>query len=182
MKKTITIIAMMLMAFVAQAQTEHMKFMGIPLDGSIEQFTTKLLNKGMTKDIAHSKASEGMRVFNGTFFDRSATIVVWYDKRTLTVYSALAQLEFSSGEEADEFISNIKRSITNKYFLNVDYWNDWEEDEKFGRPFYYMYLYSETRERIGNICIWYDKFNVVSVNYYDYSNGDKHDQNLNDDL
>lgn len=170
---------MMLMAFVAQAQTEHMKFMGIPLDGSIEQFTTKLLNKGMTKDLAHSKASEGKRVFYGAFFDKSATIVVRYDQRTLTVYAAKAYIEFVSREQADEFFASIKSSIRNKYSFS----SDWLVSERFDRQEYDMQLYNKTDVfQFGRITIWYDEFNAVNVWYEDSTNMNRHDQNLNDDL
>lgn len=45
-KKLLLLMFVSLFALVLQAQTEHMKFAGIPLTGTIDQFQKKLVAKG----------------------------------------------------------------------------------------------------------------------------------------
>ncbi len=66
MKKTITLIFCLLTAIIVQAQTEHLNFMGIPLNGTITQFQTKLMAKGAKPDAKMNKElSAGCRMFKG---------------------------------------------------------------------------------------------------------------------
>ena len=58
MKKIISIFFALCMCLSISAQ-EHMKFMGIPLDGTIDNFTLKLKVKGVTYDVAKSKICNG---------------------------------------------------------------------------------------------------------------------------
>ena len=50
MKKSMMLIIVCLMSMCIQAQTEHLKFMGIPLTGSITAFQEKLKAKGIEYD------------------------------------------------------------------------------------------------------------------------------------
>ena len=47
----------------AQNANEHLKFMGIPINGTLESFTQKLV----AKKIKSIQAAEGVGLFNGTF-------------------------------------------------------------------------------------------------------------------
>ena len=74
----------------AQGQ-EHMKFMGIPLNETINQFQTKLSAKGVTVDVAANKTiGVGCRTFKGFFSGKDAQIFVYYDENTKVVYRAKA--------------------------------------------------------------------------------------------
>lgn len=48
---------------ICSAQTEHMKFMGIPIDGTVDSFVAKLKNKGFTYLGDHN----GMACLSGEF-------------------------------------------------------------------------------------------------------------------
>ena len=50
MKKGLLMLFGCLFALAIQAQSEHLKFMGIPLDGKINDFQSQLLKKGCTLD------------------------------------------------------------------------------------------------------------------------------------
>lgn len=62
------------MALYAQAQEskEHLKFMGIELNGTIADFQTKLLAKGLTISPQSKLQPTGIRVFDGTFSGEDA--------------------------------------------------------------------------------------------------------------
>lgn len=64
--KRIAIILLFLAACIPTfAQVKHMTFMGIPIDGTIDQFQRKLAEKGVYRNYELSKkVGEGARVFN----------------------------------------------------------------------------------------------------------------------
>ncbi len=73
----------------AQAQTaSHFRFMGIPINGTITNFQSKLASKGFIYDAQASKRSDpGVRRFNGMFSGNEAKLVVFFDSKTKIVYN-----------------------------------------------------------------------------------------------
>ena len=64
--KRILIALLFIFSFIgamAQNTNEHLKFMGIPINGTLEGFTQKLV----AKKIKSIQAAEGIGIFNGTF-------------------------------------------------------------------------------------------------------------------
>lgn len=103
------------MASCAQANT-HIKFMGIPLTGTIAQFQTKLVAKGCTYDkAASSSISNGTRAFKGTFVGNKVNIYVYYDTQTKIVYRVKAVVSGVSEDIAEQEYSKIKDLLSQKY-------------------------------------------------------------------
>lgn len=97
------------------AQTEHVKFMGIPLDGNIDTFTTKLKNKGCTINSINTLVEKGTRVFDGYFSGEEATICVYYNPSNKKVYAAKAYFDcFGKTRTLDSFES-FKNNLSQKY-------------------------------------------------------------------
>ena len=63
MKKIITMIALVLCTLAMSAQTNHMKFKGIPMEGTLQSFTNKLKMKGYTP----MGIRDGVSVLKGEF-------------------------------------------------------------------------------------------------------------------
>ena len=107
MKKIISILFALCLCMAASAQ-QHMKFMGIPLDGTIDNFALKLKAKGVTYDAAKSKtAGQGCRVFNGTFMGEKATINVAYNPKS--------KMQYPTVESAHIPFLNLTESLQQKY-------------------------------------------------------------------
>ena len=116
MKRIIHILVLIILASFMQAQAEHLKFMGIPLTGTITQFQQKLAAKGVTYSKAESeRAAVGTRIFKGTFAGSKATIVVWYNSKTKIVYGAKALFEFSTTKSRDNKYDELKSMLSYKY-------------------------------------------------------------------
>ena len=80
MKRFLSLFVMLVMTLGVMAQTQHMKFMGIPLNGTISAFHQKLVAKGCKHDVEVSKvAGVGSRAFTGTFFGEKSGIYVYYN-------------------------------------------------------------------------------------------------------
>ena len=116
MKKILSLVVCMLICLSVQAD-DHLKFMGIPLDGTITQFQAKLAKKGVAHDVAGSKIlPPGCRGFNGTFSGKKANIYVYYDTTSKVVYRAKAVIDYSDkslcSSDYDYFVS----MLSEKYY------------------------------------------------------------------
>ena len=115
MKKIISVLFAICLCMAASAQ-QHMKFMGIPLDGTIDDFAMKLKAKGVTYDAAESKAAgKGIRKFCGTFMGEKATFTVFYNYKSKIVFSAVAELYYPTVESAHTPFVNLNDQLQQKY-------------------------------------------------------------------
>lgn len=100
MKKFLLVLLSVFMCTSIYGQA-HMKFMGIPLNGTIEQFSQKLKTKGITYDaIASKKLSPGAKLYNGTFMGEHAQFVVMFNAKSRIVYGVGVELTYSTKEFA----------------------------------------------------------------------------------
>ena len=91
--------------------------MGIPLTGNITQFQSKLIAKGCTLDkISSANASNGLRIFNGSFAGNKVKIIVFYNPQNKIVYRAKALLDGVSEDRAEQEYYNLK-SATKSFNL-----------------------------------------------------------------
>ena len=87
--KRLYIVILSIMLFSSSYAQNHLKFMGIPLDGTINQFQAKLAAKGVTLNVpANKHVSVGARAFKGSFSGKNAQIFVYYDESSKVVYRA----------------------------------------------------------------------------------------------
>lgn len=164
---------------------EHLKFMGIPLNGTINQFQTKLAQKGVAVDTELSrKLDMGCRAFNGSFSSKRATIYVYYDETTKVVYRAKAVISSSERSLRDQNYEYFVSMLSVKYDdaeISKSEHNSHEEvsyliprkDELSD----YMYL--------GGIDVYCSNFGLnygVHVDYIDTINNVKHENRNMDDL
>lgn len=89
-------LATLLLVLPMLLSAQHLKFMGIPLTGTITSFSTKLKAKGFTVSKYNKSAPKGVRLFDGTFFGNDASVYVYYDPRTSQVYRAKACIDNST--------------------------------------------------------------------------------------
>ena len=115
MKKIISVFFALCLCMAASAQ-QHMKFKGIPLDGTIDDFAMKLKAKGVTYNAAESKAAgKGIRKFCGTFMGEKATFTVFYNYKSKIVFSAVAELYYPTVESAHTPFVNLNDQLQQKY-------------------------------------------------------------------
>ena len=111
-KRFITLMVLIMLAFASihAYGEEHLKFMGIPLTGTITQFQAKLKAKGVTIDAALNKTVEaGARVFKGSFSGHKANIIVFYDTSSKIVYRTKVM-----------FLSIDEQVLIDKYYYFAD--------------------------------------------------------------
>ena len=115
MKKIISVFFMLCLCVAASAQ-QHMKFMGIPLDGTVDNFALKLKAKGVTYDVNRSRALDpGGKIYNGTFMGEKATFMVFFNAKSRIVFGVSVELSYSSVELARAPFTNIAEQLLKKY-------------------------------------------------------------------
>ena len=115
MKKFLLVLLSVFMCTSIYGQA-HMKFMGIPLNGTIEQFSQKLKTKGITYDaIASKKLSPGAKLYNGTFMGEHAQFVVMFNAKSRIVYGVGVELTYSTKEFARVPFLDIAEQLHKKY-------------------------------------------------------------------
>lgn len=179
MKKIISLLVVLTMTLGTMAQSQHLKFMGIPLNGTISAFHQKLVAKGYKPDVEYNKQSgPGARSFKGTFFGREAFINVFYNPKTKIVYRAKAFLRYTSEEDMQSVYQELKVALGEKYSGALV-----SEGEGYG---YEDMTYYVDEGRIDLFCSKYDDsyptYYNVHVDYWDDINSKKNEDKNMDDL
>lgn len=186
MKKLMLLIIFCLMTVVVQAQTEHLKFMGLPLNGTITAFQSKLQAKGIKYD---SKTSAGIkdpcRAFRGVFSGNDANIYVYYNEKTKVVYRAKAVIEYRNKETGESKFSDFKYNLKTKYANAYSY-----DGEQNNHPSFSLNVFDSKEERqIGTIDLYFTNAPYsfmdevyLHVDYTDTPNKSVNEKNNLDDL
>lgn len=182
MRKLFLLSLMLMFSFALSAQTEHMKFAGIPLNGSIEQFQKKLVAKGFRLNTKMSKMLPvGTRSFVGTFAGKKGNIAVYYDSETKNVYGAKVYYDGLTDDRAKEELDNLRSILSAKYGET----SITDGTDKSGRATFTVdtglgsiYCYLMT----GDTMLTYPFNWSTHAEFTDYVNGMNHQSNVSDDF
>ena len=123
------------MAMSAQS-SEHLKFMGVPITGTIAQFQTKLTQKGCTYNKSISASFPvGARAFKGTFAGNKVDIYVYYNTSTKVVYRVKAIISGNTEKMADQEYAEMLSLFKQKYDTS-----DFDYDKYEGKESVFIYL------------------------------------------
>lgn len=182
MRKLFLLLLMLMFSFALSAQTEHMKFAGIPLNGSIEQFQKKLVAKGFRLNAKVSKMLPvGTRSFIGTFAGKQGNIAVYYDTDTKIVYGAKVYYNGLTDDRAKEELDNLRSILSAKYGeANISDGTDKSGKTTFtvdtGLGSIYCYLMTD------DTMLTYPFNWSTHAEFTDYANGMNHQANVSDDF
>ena len=76
--KKILILILLTIALVVNAQTEHLRFMGIPLDGKISSFDREIRKKGFSLDSYTGKKFDGTYEIQKNFPLHKSIVNIYY--------------------------------------------------------------------------------------------------------
>ena len=188
---TLFCLLIMLTSF-AQSSGEHLKFMGIPITGTITQFQSKLTQKGCTYNKeASAVLSAGTRAFKGTFVGNKVDIYAYYDTKTKIVYRVKAIINGTTEDLAEQQYNKIKNLMSQKY--GTDYMETSTKDGKESVSFIAWENVDEVSGvAIGGIDLYITKdeqswvrspYNYnLHIDYYDTKNYDKHTKQELDEI
>lgn len=146
MKKTIFIILCCLFSIMTLAQTEHLKFMGIPIDGKMVQFHRSLSQKGLTRVTNQSDFC----LYEGVFAGNNASIFVKKEPKEDSIYSVIVAIPCFNKKNCQSQYEDFKYKLIRKYncvsdssfVMNTDT-NIKEFFDKVNEGFYSLNTYSK---------------------------------------
>ena len=116
MMKRILIALLLVFSFIgamAQNTNEHLKFMGIPINGTLESFTQKLVAKGLKRE----HAWENDVLLKGTFAGKSGSgvCVMRIPSRNIVYKVVVCLPSKDTWEWLEDDYTEFKRMLTSKY-------------------------------------------------------------------
>ena len=119
MKKSLLLLMMvLLLALTSFAQTEHMKFMGIPIDGSLKSFCSQLKKKGFDRDPYETRRKDS-RIYFGEFAGHNSKIFVYSDAKSNNVHSVIVNIPSYEEDVALSIYNNLRQMLIEKYSEDV---------------------------------------------------------------
>ena len=184
MKKGILLTFILMLALSVYAQEEHFKFLGIPLDGSIEEFEAKLCDKGFIREMESSESEINKRNYKGLFAGYDSDIIIEFNPRNRNVYSARVEIRRSDPKTILKLYEKFRDDYLQKYpenkYREIDL-----EDPSMGMWF----NDSSNKKEIGQVLIlalptMYEIFGhcCLTITYTDKANKEKNDNSKLDDL
>lgn len=129
MKKYFLILAVFLLSSISYSQeaSNHLKFKGIPIDGSLSEFTSKMKAKGFE----YIGTEDGMAVFSGEFAGYKQCYIIAKSLKSTNKVSqvAVAFGDYDTWSRLHNSYATLKSMLTQKYGSPT------EEIEKFESTF-----------------------------------------------
>jgi len=120
MKKSLLLLMMVsLLTLTSFAQTEHMKFMGIPIDGSLKSFCSQLKKKGFDRDPYDKTIPKDSRIFIGEFAGYNSKFFVYSDAKSNNVHTVIVHIPSYEEDVALSIYNNLKQMLIEKYSEDV---------------------------------------------------------------
>ena len=112
MKKILLVLALFV-AMAANAQTEHLKFKGVPIDGTLSQYTQRMKEKGFT----YLGTENGMSLLEGDFagFKNCHVLVYTLKNKDLVSFIVVKFKEYDTWSAIYNNYSTLKDMLTMKY-------------------------------------------------------------------
>ena len=185
------ITAFMLIPFSMFAQTEHLKFKGVPIDGTLNQFVAKMQSAGFTKLGQDGKAV----ILEGDFagYKDCYIIVSTLDNKDLVNQIAVKFSSHNNWRPLENNYQSLKELLTKKYGQPFDvqeefqgrYIND-DNDRWYELAMNRCIFRTEWRTELGKVilAIGHDSFEggFVILGYVDKANDAIIEQTALDDL
>ncbi len=187
MKKSIILLIISIVALCIPMQAQHLKFMDIPLTGTITQFQNKLAAKGVKYDKSLSQElPAGTRAFKGTFAGEKADIYIYYDPTTKIVHRAKAVMTYSLESTRESKYEEFKYMLSSKY--NAFEQSEYEDGHEVNNYVIAKDGATSIDDIIGYISIYvtdysliYDNY-LLHIEYADHQNSKKSEESKMKDL
>lgn len=106
------------------ASPQHLKFMGVPIDGTVASFAAKLQKKGFKVSPLNESYGSGVRVLEGTFSNMYVETYVLYGLENKRVFAVGLCVPFQNYSDMQKLYNR----MCDKLFDKHDNRSDWEQD------------------------------------------------------
>lgn len=152
------------------SQQSHMSFLGIPLNGTLDQFHSQLINKGFT----FNRGLDNFSIYRGLFMGYKSEVFIIANRQNRQVYQALVRIKVGK-KEIMPLYEKIQQMLKEKYANNPGYY----EGTGFAgnnNPVQFLNLKRNSQIKefqksniLGSIGMYSDK-NVLCLQYIDSIN------------
>lgn len=111
LKKVLILIAAMV--FTANIHAQHFQFMGIPINGNIDEFSAALKSKGFKRSTLIDP--KGNKNFKGFFANEKAKLCVLFHPTSKLVYALEVDISCYNASEVKSKMEKFEESIRQKY-------------------------------------------------------------------
>lgn len=94
---------------------EHLMFLGFPIDGTVNEYASKLKSKGFNVSPDNEYASMGLRVMEGPFLGKIEHFGLHYDPDTKIMWSVTFVHSFFKEEDAKELYDKLEALLHEKH-------------------------------------------------------------------
>lgn len=191
-KYTLSLLFCLLFPILMKGEIKRAEFMGIPINGNISAFTTKLNTKGFKS--TPNNLPVGTKTFSGLYFGENADLYVFYIPTTKIVYRVKVAIECYNAKYAETLRDNFKEACATKfgeadifegnndgrtaYHVKMSDWDNIIMDEPKGEG--YAIGFSVPCYGYIDIYISSDYPDVLQIDFYDRNNYEKYQKYLID--
>lgn len=130
--KRLLILIISCLCFTQAFCDDHLKFLGFPIDGTVDEYASKIKSKGFYVSPDNVYASKGLRLMKGPFLGKERSFGLNYDKDTNLMYGVTIFEYFYDEEDAKSLYDKLVSLLREKY-PNATF-NPSAEDEVEGNP------------------------------------------------
>lgn len=100
------IIIISCLCYIQAFSEEHLKFLGLPIDGTVNEYASKLISKGFYVSPDNKYAGKGLRVMEGPFLGNTEQFGLHYDVDTKRMWSVTFIRSFSKKQMRKIYITS----------------------------------------------------------------------------
>lgn len=130
--KRLLILIISCLCFTQAFSDDHLKFLGFPIDGTVNEYASKIKSKGFYVSPENKYVGKGLRVMRGPFLGEERDIGLIYDKDTNLMYGGTYAEKFYDEKDAKSLYDKLVPLLREKY-PNATF-NPSAEDEVEGDP------------------------------------------------
>ncbi len=100
---------------------DHLKFLGFPIDGTVDEYASKIKSKGFYVSPGNVYVEKGNRVMKGPFLGEERDFILHYNKDSKIMYAVTLADDFDYEEDAkflyDKLVSLLREKYPNAIYI-----------------------------------------------------------------
>lgn len=107
---------------------EHLKFLDVPINGSIDQFANELINLGYTE---LPSTEDTIVKLNGMFIEKQCELELYATSKSQTVYKVKVNLPKESRDSLEVTFGRIQKLCSSKYGIGKSMYYQYRNSDRF---------------------------------------------------
>jgi hypothetical protein len=107
---------------------EHLKFLDVSINGTVDDFATGLINRGFTKEVSEE---ENQLKLNGLFIEEQSEVYLYYSGKSSTIYQVKVVIPTESRDSLKVSFEKIQKLCSSKYGIGKSRYYQFRNPERF---------------------------------------------------